>query len=216
MPLLLDYIRHQTKMGFSPIILFVGRQRMGKTALAMEIAHEIDPKWDPKTNMMFRIEDFAEAYDTHEKSILILDEAGVPLDPYEHASITQRVYNHIVQTQAYKQNIVFLVLPFASEIGKQHRKHVDAIVEVIWRGVYKLYRTRSWRSDLSNKPPMLETIEIVGGVPLPPPHIWEWYKGEGQKTYKESIMAMQNEALAVRNQKMSKAMKQKVVQEWYA
>jgi len=110
MPLLLDYIKYQRKNGFSPILLFTGKQRMGKTSLAMATAEAIDPGWDPATNMMFKIEDFADAYDKLNNQILILDEAGISLDPYEHASITQRVYSHIVQTQAYKQNIVFLVL----------------------------------------------------------------------------------------------------------
>jgi hypothetical protein len=211
MTILIDYLTNQKRLGFSPIVLFTGRQRMGKTALAMRIASEIDPDWNPNEYMMFRIEDFAEAYNKHNGKILILDEAGVSLDPYEHMSIQQRVYSHIVQTQAYKQNIVFLALPFASEIGKNHRKHVDAIVEVIWRGVYKLYRTSSWRSDLSQKPPRLELMEIVGGVPLPPKHIWDWYAGEGQKIYKENIMGLQNEILATRKRKLEKAIAPPVV-----
>lgn len=210
MTLLLDFIRNQRNAGFAPIILFVGRQRIGKTALAMTTASEIQTSWNPKELMMFKIEEFADAYDMHDNSILILDEAGVSLDPYEHASITQRVYNHIIQTQAYKSNIVFLVLPFASEIGKVHRKHVDAIVEVVGRGVYKLYRTRTWRSDLSNKPPRLEIIEIVCDVPLPKKEIWDWYKLEGQNIYKKSIMEMQKEMLKMKNAKMSYAQPQRV------
>ena len=92
-------------------------------------------------------------------------------------------------------------LPFASEIGKQHRKHVDAIIEVIWRGVYKLYKTQSWRSDLSNKPPRLELIEIVGGVPMP--KCFKWYQEEGQKVYKESIMSLQQDTLKLRASKLA-------------
>lgn len=211
MPLIVDYINIQRKLGFSPIILFTGKQRTGKTALAMRMAYELNKDWDPKKYMTFKIEEFAEAYDTYNKQILILDEAGVPLDPYEHASITQRVYTHIIQTQAYKSNIVFLVLPFASEIGKQHRKHINAIVEVLWRGIYKLYRTRNWYSDMSNKPPRLEVIETVRDVPLPPPHIWEWYIGAGQKEYKESIMQMQRAILDTRMKRMGEGQKEKRV-----
>lgn len=198
--ILITYLKSQIKKGYAPIVLFCGRQRTGKTALAMRIATEINADWSPEM-MTYKIENFADIYNKFDKQIIILDEAGVTLDPYEHATIQQRVYNHIIQTQAYKQNIVFLVLPFASEIGKQHRKHVDAIVEVVGRGTYKLYRTQSWRSDLSNKPPRLEIIEIVSGVPLPPARIWDWYKSEGQKVYKESIMQLQNDALAMRKGK---------------
>lgn len=73
-------------MGFSPIVLFTGRQRMGKTALAMRIASEINPDWTPDKFMMFRIEDFAEAYNKYSGEILILDEAGVS-DTNNNASI---------------------------------------------------------------------------------------------------------------------------------
>lgn len=201
--LLIQYLRNQLKRGFSPVCLVVGRQRTGKTWLAMKIAHTLDPSWTGEL-MTFKIENFVDIYNKYNKKVIILDEAGVTLDPYEHATIQQRVYNHIIQTQAYKQNIVFLVLPFASEIGKQHRKHVDLIIEVLGRGVYKLYRTRSWRSDLSQKPPRLETIEIVSGVDPPPKHIIDWYMSEGQKIYKESILAMQTEAMELRKNKGKK------------
>src|SRR4030066_134127 len=91
-PAIITYINIQRKMGFSPIILFVGRQRVGKTALALKIAYEVNHKFDIKKHMTYKIEDFAEAYDKYNNEVLILDEAGGPLDPYEHASITQRGY----------------------------------------------------------------------------------------------------------------------------
>ena len=198
-PIIIDYINIQRKMGFSPLILIVGRQRVGKTAIALRLAYEImGDKFDIKKHMTYKIEDFAEAYDKYSNVVLILDEAGIPLDPYEHMTITQRVYTHIVQTQAYKQNIVFLVLPFASEIGKNHAKHISCIVEVVWRGCYKLYATKSWHSDLSKRPPRLEKIEVVSGVPLPPPELWSWYKSQGQDEYKKSIMEMQMGILKAR------------------
>lgn len=197
--LLVQYIRNKLKKGYSPIILFVGRQRVGKTALALRIAYEINPSFNAATDMFFRVEEFAEALHKGTSKVLILDEAGVSLDPYEHMSIQQRVYNHIIQTQAYKNVVVFLVLPFASEIGKQHRKHVHAIAQVFARGCYKLYRCQTWHADLSNKPPRLIDVETVVGVPLPPKHIWDVYLTNGQDTYKRDIMDLQLSILQKKN-----------------
>jgi len=196
MTLALDYIRNQLKKGYSPIILIVGKQRVGKTALALRLAFELNPKFDIEKEMFFEIEKFASCIHKCDNKVLLLDEAGITLDPYEHMSVTQRVYNHIIQTQAYKKNVIFLILPFASEIGKTHRKHVSGIIEVIWRGGYKFYSASCWHSDLSYKPPRLTLIEQISGVPLPPKHIWENYIEFGQKVYKEQILNLQIDILA--------------------
>jgi len=195
--ILLNYIRSRLMHGKSGLILVVGEQRSGKTAIALRIAYEIDHAFDIDKQMFFKIQEFAGAMHRFNRKPLILDEAGVSLDPYEHMTITQRVYNHIIQTQAYKQNVVFLCLPFASEIGKQHRKHVNAIVEVQRPGVCKVYATFKWYADLSFKPPRSMLIEHISNppIPLPPPHIWDKYRSEFEKQYKESILNLQNDIL---------------------
>ncbi len=198
---IIRYLNNRLSKGKSPIILVVGEQRSGKTALALRIAYEVDKKFDIKKQMFFDIREFATAMHKFNKRVLILDEAGVSLDPYEHMSIKQRVYNHIVQTQAYKQNIIMLVLPFASEIGKQHRKHTSAIIECRGHGRYIAYAVMKWYSDLSLKPPRLMTIEEVYGVPLPPPHIWNTYLDEFEKSYKESILELQRGLLDLKHSK---------------
>lgn len=188
--LTLDYIRNQRKKGYAPIVLFVGRQRVGKTSMAMRFAYELDKKWSLDL-MTFKIEDFVKIYDKHKRKIIILDEASVPLDPYEHQSITQRVYKHVIDTQAYLGNIVFLVLPFAKGIGKQHRDHVNIIVHVKARGFYTAKAVLSRHDDLSFQTPFSWIIEEVGDVPLPPPHIFDRYKNEFQEHYKKTILETQ-------------------------
>lgn len=198
--LVLTYIENQIKKGYSPIVLFVGRQRTGKTACAMRFAWELDHKWTPEL-MTYKIEDFVNLYDKYNNKIIILDEASVPLDPYEHANITQRVYKHVIDTQAYKQNIVFLVLPFARGIGKQHRDHVNVIVNMRGRGYYQAKAVLSRHDDLSFRVPWTMIIEEVWGIPLPPKEIWEQYKLGGQAVYKQNIMEMQKQMLQRKLQK---------------
>lgn len=209
-PVILNHIRNQIKKGYSPIILVVGQQRSGKTALALRLAYEINNDFNTQTDMFFKIEDFAQAISENTHKVFILDEAGIELDPYEHMAIHQRVYSHIIQTQAYKNNVIFIVLPFASEIGKRHCKHVNAILEVFGRGCFKTYSAHSWRSDLSMRPPRLTHMETFVGMPLPPDNIWKPYIESGQKIYKEGIMSLQLDILAMRKNKINPSKKQKI------
>lgn len=187
--LLIKFIRKQVKKGFAPIILFVGRQRMGKTFLALLVSYIIDKNFDPNIFLTNDVEKLCEIYDKYEKKIIVFDEAGTTLDPVEHANAHQRVFNHIVESQAYKNHTLLLCVPYSSEIAKKHQKHVNAVVWVNRRGGYKLYSTFSWFPDFSQKPPRLELMEDVYGVPMPPKHIMDYYTNQGQKAYKESILA---------------------------
>lgn len=192
--LVIQHLKNEIKKGYAPIVLFVGRQRVGKTAMSMRFAWELDHSWTTDL-MTYKVEDFVEIYDKYNKKIIILDEAGVTLDPYEHMSITQRVYSHVIQTQAYKQNVVFLVLPRAKNIGRQHRDYVDIIIHVRGRGCYTAKVVVSPHDDLSFRPPFQWIAEEKFGVPLPPAHIWKPYLESGQKQYKENILEMQKQML---------------------
>lgn len=191
----MEWLQNKVKRGETPLILVVGEQRKGKTALALRLAWEISQfrkvPFEINEDMFFKIEDFAYATQDKQNKTFVIDEAGISLDSYEHMSMEQRVYKHIIQTQAYKQNIVFLVLPFASEIGKQHTKHVHVILHVFDRGCYAMYRTIRWHNDLSQRPPRQELMERIVGIPLPPPEIWDEYKNKHQLKYKEEIMDLQ-------------------------
>lgn len=186
--ILFSYLKNQLKRGYSPIVLFVGKQRVGKTAMALKFAYDLNPDFDLDKDLFFEVEKFAHAVYESNQRVLVLDEAGIELDPELHQSVAQRVYSHIVQSQAYKQNIVFICLPFASEIGKAHRKHVHAVAWVVAHGVYKLYSSSSWAASMSNVPPRLMHLETISDVPLPPAHIWEKYKTSHQHAFKQKIL----------------------------
>lgn len=195
MDLILEYITKKMRKGHSPLIIVCGPTRTGKTALALKFASMIDKTFNVEKQMFFKIQDFARALAESNNKCLILDEAGVTLDPLEFQSVQQKVYNHLIQTQAFRTNCIFLVLPMARGIGKMHRDYVNAVVEVFARGCYKLYRTSIWHSDLSYKPPRLTHLETVVGVPLPPPEIWKPYLDFGQAAYKNTILDIQTAIL---------------------
>lgn len=193
--LFFDWIRKEVRMGYSPFILVVGRQRTGKTALALRMAWEIYKKFDIDKHLFFDIPSFAHAIDKYSQKVLVMDEVGTSLDPVERFNMAQRVYNHIVQSQAYKNNVIFLILPFASEIGKVHRKHVNAIIDVKARGIYRFNKVLQWHSDLSQKPPPVMHIQTIVNMPLPPAHIWDLYKNKYEKQMKQSILSNEIEKL---------------------
>lgn len=208
MDLILRYVLNKMKKGHSPLIIVCGATRTGKTSLALKLASIIDPTFNVEKQMFFKIQDFAQALSVSNNKCLILDEAGVTLDPLEFQSVQQKVYNHLIQTQAFRVNCVFLVLPMARGIGKMHRDYVNAVLEVFARGCYKLYKTSIWHSDLSYKPPRLTHLETVIGVPLPPEHIWKPYQEFGQAAYKNTILDIQ---MAILEKKYGQQKPQEIV-----
>lgn len=188
-PLIIRYLKHQLKTGFSPIILVVGRQRTGKTSLALRLAYELEGKdFDVEKQMFFDIPSFIRAIDKYTKKVIILDEAGVELDPWKAMDNRNRAYSHIIQTQAYKNNVIFICLPFASEFGKTHRKHVQAVIHCTKRGSYNLYSAWSWHPDLNFTKIRMTTVENVRKVSMPPEEIYNVYKNKYEKQMKKQIM----------------------------
>lgn len=189
MPLLIPYIRGQMKKGYSPIILIVGRQRTGKTTLALRIAYELEgERLDVENQIFFDVEHFIKAIDKYTQKVLILDEAGVELDPFLAMNKKNRAYSHIIQSQAYKSNCILVCLPYASEWAKTHRKHISAVIHVKSRGYYSLYSAWSWHPDLNFTKIRMQHIESVRGVPLPPASIYNVYKTKYEKVIKQEII----------------------------
>jgi hypothetical protein len=189
MVVLLDYIRHQQANGYSPIIEFCGRQRMGKTRTAIRFALELDgDKLDLKEQLHVNALGVIKAYDKFNGRCIIYDEAGKDLDPYRQMSEISRAVSHVVQSQAYKRNVLFICLPFASDIGKTHRKQIDAVVHIYARGCYKLYACFRWHADLNDSPIRMTLMEQVFGVPKIPQYLEDYYSAYVEKQTKQDIL----------------------------
>ena len=182
------YLRNMLRKKKSPIILICGRRRMGKTMLALRLAEEIQPDFDIKNQMFFEVSKFAHAINKYENKVLIMDEGGIELDPMRAFETKQIVYSHIVQSQGYKNNLIFLVLPVAIDFGKRHRYHVDAVIEVKGHGSFTLYRCNKWLANLNYSKITQERIESIKGVPLPSHHIKEYYLKVIEKDMKKTIL----------------------------
>jgi len=189
MSVILEFAANKQSQGFSPIILICGEQRLGKTMLAFLMAWQlIKEKFEVDKHYFTSVNEFALAFDKYNNKVLIYDEVGQELDPFRAMDKLNRAFSHIVQTQAFKTNILFVVLPFAIDFTKGHRKYVKAVIEVRKRGVYKAYSTYTWAANLNESKIRLMHLETMYNVPMPPQHIVDYYKSKKEKQTKDEIM----------------------------
>ncbi len=195
---LINWLRREVRNGNTPIVVFCGRQRSGKTAFALRAAHELYPKKFTYENLVGDIENFGAVYVKNNHNVIILDEASDSLYVYDWNSMFQRVFSVINDTQAFRHNIVFIILPQVHKLGKLHRYDVDAIIRTTKRKNYETRKDEVYYKykihlknydDLTMKPPRCMTIlDWCGPVPFPPPHIWDPYIKQGQEEFKNKIM----------------------------
>ncbi len=202
-PLIISHLRKEIRNGYSPIVLFVGKQRTGKTFCALLFAYIFDKRFDTDKQMIFNIADFIEAVWKYEHKVLVLDECGTYLDPTMHLQIQQRAYAHVIQSQAYKQNIIFLITPHAFDFGKYHRKDVDSIVSMISRNEFgsmaKIYSVDTWRANINEIKMRMKHQETLCGIPQPPNHIKNVYLGKYQGQQKGEILEKERIRVLVKN-----------------
>ncbi len=195
MTIFLEWAKARVNRGFAPIILVVGKQRMGKTCTALKLAYELDKNYDPDKQMFFEVVTFAKAVNQYKGKVLILDEAGIELDTYRYSDVRQRCFSHVVQTQAYKGNTLFLVLPHSSDLARCHRKYVDALLVISGRGSYIMYRPSIQYYNMNDIDIFTKKIEWVIDIPLPPNHIFSKYKSKYETQIKQGILDMELEKL---------------------
>lgn len=188
----LDFLIARLRRGYAPIHLVVGEQRSGKTWFAIWLAEQIQPDFDVMTGLVTSIEDFAKIFSKANQQVIILDEAGVSLDPMRSAEITQRCYSHIIQSQAVRQNLIILCLPCASDFGHTHKTHISSESEV--RGHNKQgttvrnYTLNKWRADPNDVNISLFHVETIAGIPSPSKENVEKYMKLKQMVDKDSIL----------------------------
>lgn len=189
------YFKHQIKSGYAPIVLVVGRQRTGKTFFAMYLAEQIckmrGQKFNVDNDMFFTVEDLAQRYDEGMNKVYILDEAGISLNVYEGNQLHQRVFQKIVESQAYRSNILVIVLPHARDVGSHHFHHVNVVFSMLGRGRAKMKHVSQRYDELSKKPPFVEDFEVLRDIPEPSKEVTLRYLEVGQQNFKQEILNSQ-------------------------
>lgn len=195
MTIFLEWTKNRIRKGFSPIILIVGKQRSGKTCLALLFAHLLDKDFDPEKQMFFDVVSYAKAVNRYRRKVLILDEAGIQLDSYRYNDTRQRAFSHIIQSQAYKQNTLLLCLPMPQDLAKCHRRNIDAYIIVPRRGQYIFGYPYLSFWNLNEMDMRAKKIEHIFRVPLPPAYLYDAYKKKFETQIKQGILQGELEKL---------------------
>jgi len=139
------------KKGYSPILVFTGEMRCGKTTKAFLIAQWLSwliwgKKWDWQDGVITNIKQFVTKLDSKSEEIIFLDEVQGFLGAKEWYSPRNIIFNKIIQSQAYKHMIFILVLPYALGMAKDHRRVIHMLFWVKNRQIVYpvLWRKKFW------------------------------------------------------------------------
>lgn len=172
-PISLRYLIHQSER-YSPIVLIQGNMQTGKSTMLKVFSDIISQEkfkidWDYKKYCAKSFDELIEYVDKYDDSIIAIEEAGFQLSAMEWYSKSNNLFDKIMQTQAYKHNIYFIVLPHSLGVAKAHRRLVDMtfivkrkienkrrtlIYPVIFRKIY-------WRLDETGYKPVFLPQIIV-------------------------------------------------------
>ena len=170
--------------GYSPIILICGKQRSGKSFIALWVAYRIlkfyKKKLEPKNNVFFDPLKAMEDLENAEKEPFIIDEAGALLGAREWWSKFNIAFDKVIQTQAYKCNCYIFVLPFATDLDKIFRKHVDFQILMRKRGYFSVFEFIKKYGEMKKDSRAYKRIlkeNIVVRKKLLPEELWKEYEG---------------------------------------
>lgn len=174
--------------GYSPIIVFTGEMRCGKTTKAYLIANWLSQicfgkKWDWKDGVVTELKQFVRKIDSSKEEILFIDEVQGFLNAKEWYSQKNIIFNKIIQSQAYKHTIIILVLPYALGMAKDHRRLIHMLLWVKNRKVIMpvLWKKKFW--SLEETPSSFFFYPII---PL------DYKRKVVQKAFKDEIEDMPN------------------------
>lgn len=195
MAILLQWIRNRIRKNKAPVILVVGPPRVGKTFFTMSLCYMLDRNFSVSKNISFEIIDYAQAVSKNKFAFLCVDEAGIELDTYKYSDMRQRVFSHLLQTQQYLQNTLFIILPHGSDLAKCHKKYINAFLQIKGYGHYVMRYPIIPYWDLNNIEFFSKKIEEVWDFPPPPKHLQDEYRTYFESQMKEKILELEIDKL---------------------
>lgn len=146
------------KNGYSPILLFCGRMRVGKTTKAYVTAQWLSHlifghKWDWRNNTIVTMKQLVEKMDSPKPEILLMDEVQRILGKKDLWKAESRLFDTLITSQAYKHYIIILILPKARNLGTDHAVNVNYVFPVHSRTLVMPYHveSNSWNITLKNE-----------------------------------------------------------------
>lgn len=135
MSVLIDYLDNKSKTHTVTAIL-QGETQLGKSTSGWYIMRTLHRKryneeWDFKKYCARSLEEFIDMFDKYDNSFIVYEEASRDLDVARWYDTMNRLFNILLQTQAYKHNLVLIVMPMSLGISKRQRRFINIGMEVI-------------------------------------------------------------------------------------
>lgn len=157
-PAIVKKICERYRNGYSPIVVFVGKMRVGKTTKAFLIFNWISwilfgKKWDWRSGTMINFDQILRDLDNPEIKIKLADEVQRMFEKKDVMKQESILFNKLLTSQAYLHYIFGMILPKASALGSDHASNVDYVIYIKSRKMVLPYKLENnlWDIDLKKR-----------------------------------------------------------------
>lgn len=134
-PSVIKRICERYRNGYSPIVVFVGKMRVGKTTKAYLMFQWIswllfNEPWDWRKGTMINFDQILKELDNPDIKIKLADEVQRMFEKKDYMKEESKLFNKLLTSQAYLHYIFGMILPKASALGSDHASNVDYVIYV--------------------------------------------------------------------------------------
>jgi len=165
MPIVIQQTIKLYKAGYSPIILVCGKPRVSKTSKAFLFANWLSwelfgRRWSWKESTIIGVDELLYKLKTGTPEIMIMDEVQRQLAKKKWAHPESQLMSDLIDSQAYKHYIIFIIMPKAWQLGSDHATSVNFVIPVHSRTLCQPYRidTPYWDINLQKKLPKIHGL----------------------------------------------------------
>lgn len=122
--------------GYTIVLLVQGYMQTGKSTLVNFLMnnlsrHKFGCDWDFKKYCARNLKEFIDMIDKYNDKLLVYEEASKDISIDKWYDNLNHFFNIIMQTQAYKHNLIVLVFPHSASISKRQRYFINVGIEVV-------------------------------------------------------------------------------------
>jgi hypothetical protein len=175
---LLRALLYRQRLNKNSFVLVTGEQRVGKSAFCIKECERINELNGREFDVdhQLTLDDIKKFFiwsRTAFNSEFIIDEIGTQLSTNQYWSIISSILRVFSQTQGFRCNIVFFVLPFAKILQSYFKYNAVYGIKVIDTGKAKVYKRVI--DTLNDKKPYFKSKFITINFDLPKEPIWNRY-----------------------------------------
>jgi len=133
--ILIEYIFNKSKC-YTITSLIQGETQKGKSTSAWKINDILSRRrfgepWDWTKYCARSLEEFVDIFDKSENRFIVYEEASKDINVATWYDLMNKLFNILLQTQAYKHNSVMIVMPQSLGISKRQRRFINLGMEVV-------------------------------------------------------------------------------------